>query len=194
MAPSAAMRRPSHATVIAYAALFFAMGGTAVAATGKPVLLGRSNSADLPTSISNVDSGTGPALNLRTKSAKTPNLTVSNGARIAHLNADNLDGLDSVAFQRTLKVKYVTQTRSSSFDLGPPGHFVLCPAGWILTGYDVHNDTVSNPSFPRFDSITWVSSPPAGYKTGIAYPAVNMGLGAGNPSEDVQVTAVCIGS
>jgi hypothetical protein len=52
-------RRPSHATVIAYAALFVALSGTAVAATGGNFILGKSNSASTATQLS---SGAGNAL------------------------------------------------------------------------------------------------------------------------------------
>ena len=37
--------RPAHATVVAYVALFVAMSGTAVAATGGSFVLGRANTA-----------------------------------------------------------------------------------------------------------------------------------------------------
>ena len=39
------MKRPQHSTVVAYLALFVALGGTASAATGGTFLLGRSNYA-----------------------------------------------------------------------------------------------------------------------------------------------------
>jgi hypothetical protein len=43
---------PSHATVVAYLALFIALGGTTYGATGGRFILGQSNSADKPTSLS----------------------------------------------------------------------------------------------------------------------------------------------
>jgi hypothetical protein len=44
--------RPSHGTVVAYVALFVALGGTAVAANGGNFILGQSNSAGNPTQLS----------------------------------------------------------------------------------------------------------------------------------------------
>lgn len=44
--------RPSHGTVIAYAALFVALGGTTYAATGGNFIRGKSNSASSKTSLS----------------------------------------------------------------------------------------------------------------------------------------------
>jgi hypothetical protein len=51
--------RPSHATVVAYLALFLALGGTTYAATGGNFILGKSNLASTPTVLS---SGAGQAL------------------------------------------------------------------------------------------------------------------------------------
>jgi hypothetical protein len=102
--PTATERRPSrrwlrisgvsHATVVAYIALFMAMGGTAVAATGGSFILGKSNSAD---AVSTLTNSTGPALSLRAPSGSAP-LRVNRTVKVANLNADLLDGRDSSAF------------------------------------------------------------------------------------------------
>jgi hypothetical protein len=92
------MRMPKHATVVAYLALFVALGGTAYAATGGNFVLGHANHASRTTSLKN--SGSGPALKLSTAKKTTAPLAVSNGTKIKHLNADELDGLSSGAFQR----------------------------------------------------------------------------------------------
>jgi hypothetical protein len=85
-----------HGTAVAYLALFFSLSGVAVAATGNPLLLGRSNDAGRPTSLTNT--GTGPALRL-SNGAGAPPLTVNgNTTKVAGLNADLLDGKDSTAF------------------------------------------------------------------------------------------------
>ncbi len=94
------VRRPSHATAVAYLALFFALGGTATAATGGVLLLGKDNNAALPTRLTNT--GAGSALELVAPNADTPSLTVSNDARVPQLNSDKLDGLDSAALQRRI--------------------------------------------------------------------------------------------
>jgi hypothetical protein len=92
------MRVPRHATVVAYLALFVALGGTAYAATDGNFVLGRSNQADNTSSLKNT--GSGAALRLTTVDTSTPPLAVSNGTKVTHLNADEVDGLSSGAFQR----------------------------------------------------------------------------------------------
>lgn len=89
---------PKHATVVAYVALFAALGGTAYAATGGNFILGHSNKANQTTSLKNT--GSGPALKLTTGSGATAPLAVSNGTKIAKLNADQVDGLSAGAFQK----------------------------------------------------------------------------------------------
>jgi hypothetical protein len=89
------LRRPNHATVVAYAALVLALSGTAYAATGGNFILGQSNTAGATTKLTN--NGSGPALSLKSTSAP---LAVSNAKRVTNLNADLLDGFSSGAFQR----------------------------------------------------------------------------------------------
>lgn len=91
------MRLPKHATVVAYVALFVAMGGSAYAATGGTFILGHSNYAHETTSLKNT--GTGPALRLSPEKGTTPPFAVSNGTKITNLNADKVDGLHASAFE-----------------------------------------------------------------------------------------------
>lgn len=109
--------RPTHATVVAYVALFAAMTGTAAAATGGTFLLGKSNAASTTTSLTN---SAGTSLKLTSK-AGTPPLAVSNTVRIPYLNADLLDGLSSASFLRS------TGTAANASKLGglAPGAFAL---------------------------------------------------------------------
>jgi hypothetical protein len=98
--------RPNHATVVAYLALFIALGGTTYAATGGNFILGQSNSASSKTSLSapisnkalqltNTSTGTGAtALGLNVASGHPP-FTVNSAAKVANLNAEKLDGKDS---------------------------------------------------------------------------------------------------
>ena len=98
-------RRPSHATVVAYLALFVALGGTTYAATGGNFILGQSNSANATTSLAS--SSTGPALKVTSTSAgfatalglNVPSghapFTVNSGTKVTNLNADKLDGKDA---------------------------------------------------------------------------------------------------
>jgi len=103
------VRRLSPATVMSAAALFIALGGTTYAATGGNFLLGKSNSAGATSALSSGVT-TGPTLALKNTGGKpaasfTSNtgvapFTVSNGTKVAGLNADRLDGVDSSSFLR----------------------------------------------------------------------------------------------
>jgi hypothetical protein len=68
----------------------------AYAATGGPLLLGKSNTASKTTTLKTT--GSGAALSLKSKSGKAP-LKVSNDTKIKKLNADLVDGLDSDALE-----------------------------------------------------------------------------------------------
>jgi len=93
------LRRPAHSTVVAYAALVLAMGGSAVAATGGSFLLGGANGAGRTTSLTN--HGTGAALRVAAHNLTTAPLSVGrNKTKIRNLNADFLDGLTSARLQR----------------------------------------------------------------------------------------------
>jgi hypothetical protein len=114
------MRLPRHATVVAYLALFVALGGTAYAATGGNFVLGRSNQADKTSSLKNT--GAGAALKLSTVDSSTPPLAVSNGTKVTHLNADEVDGLSSGAFQRkAARISASTSAATGSTHTVPAG-------------------------------------------------------------------------
>lgn len=66
----------------------------ASAATGHAFVLGQLNKANRTTALQRTTSG--PALTLTTSSAAAP-LTVNGRGRVANLNADRIDGLDSSA-------------------------------------------------------------------------------------------------
>jgi hypothetical protein len=102
------LHRPSAATIISLVALFFAMGGTAVAATGGNFILGNANTA---TSVSSLANTAGTALSLSSTST-TPPLTVSNSVRVPKLNASELGGHTAGAFLLT------TGTAANSSALG----------------------------------------------------------------------------
>jgi hypothetical protein len=99
------MRRPSPAIVIATVALFVALGGLGVAATGGSFILGHPNTAGNTSDLSS-NVTTGPTLQVTNTGGKTaarfnasgPPFAVSNAKRIQYLNADQLDGKDSAAF------------------------------------------------------------------------------------------------
>jgi hypothetical protein len=157
------LKKPGHATVIAYLALFFAMGGTAVAATGGTFLLGKANYATSTTSLSN---SAGSALALYPKAGTAPIVTNST-TRVTNLNADRLDGLDQASFQRrvtgtctagryaraisatgavtcetaTAKIIEVDDLIDTSGEFVGQG-VVACPGGYAIVGggYDLTDD------------------------------------------------------
>ena len=88
------LHRPSAATVISLIALFFAMGGTAVAATGGNFILGKANTA---TSMSSLTNTKGTALKLVAPAGAAP-LQVSNSVQVPRLNASELGGHTASAF------------------------------------------------------------------------------------------------
>ena len=102
------LHRPSAATIISLIALFFAMGGTAVAATGGNFILGKANTA---TSVSSLTNTAGTALSL-TSTSTTPPLKVSNSVQVPKLNASQLGGKTASAFLPT------TGTAANSAELG----------------------------------------------------------------------------
>ena len=131
---------PSHGTVVAYLALFVALGGTAVAATGGNVILGKPNSAGAKTSLSaaittpalqltNTSTGTGAtALGLNVAGGHAP-FTVNSPTKVAHLNADSLDGQDSTAFGHTRQFSH----SSAAAGAGPPPFDMLTFRGLKLS-------------------------------------------------------------
>jgi hypothetical protein len=92
--------------VVSLLALFIALGGTTYAATGRPFILGRSNSASTPSKLSSAanptlaltNTGGKPAATFSTKAGVAP-FRVNRSTKVANLNADLLDGLDSAALQ-----------------------------------------------------------------------------------------------
>jgi hypothetical protein len=107
------MRKPSPAMCVALAALFVALGGVGVAATGGNFILGKPDNAassktgllapvnDKALQITNTSSqANATALGLTVAAGHAP-ITVSSGAgKATNLNADLLDGRDSSAFVR----------------------------------------------------------------------------------------------
>jgi hypothetical protein len=105
------IKRPSPAMGVALIALFLALGGTTYAATGGNFILGQTNSANAQSSLSasvatkalqltNSSTTAGAtALGLTVASGHAP-FSVSSSTKVANLNADKLDGLDSAALQK----------------------------------------------------------------------------------------------
>jgi hypothetical protein len=94
--------------VVALLALFVALGGVGVAATGGNFILGQSNNADKTTALTSGVT-TGPTLDLTNNGGRpaarftapgTAPLAVGNSKKIQNLNSDLLDGIDSTSFVR----------------------------------------------------------------------------------------------
>jgi hypothetical protein len=83
--------RTALAVVGAAALLVTGLDAVTYAATGQSVILGKTNTANKPTTIK---STRGPALKLKTKKSKPP-LAVNSKKRVKKLNADLLDGLSA---------------------------------------------------------------------------------------------------
>jgi hypothetical protein len=63
--------RPSHATVVAYLALFIALGGTTYAATGGNFILGQPNTAGAPTQLSSATTNSAGAFKVTNTNTTT---------------------------------------------------------------------------------------------------------------------------
>ena len=145
------IHRPTHTTVVAYLALFFAMGGTAVAASGSTFVTGRSNAATTVTTLTN---SRGTALVLRSK-AGIPSLKVSSSSKVAALNADRLDSLDSSQLQR--RISGSCPVGQSVRVVGASGA-VACQAQEVLQEQDVIDATAGG-EYEGFGAATC----PTGY-------------------------------
>lgn len=91
--------------------LVLAANTVTLAATGQGFLLGKSNSADNITALVRTTSGT--ALKLQTAKSFNAPLAVNGTGKVANLNADRLDGLDSTALRTSTQVFTSTFTDQS---------------------------------------------------------------------------------
>jgi hypothetical protein len=93
--------------IVALAALFVALGGVGVAATGGTFILGQSNSANNTSALASgvttgptfelSNSGGKPAARFNTPSGVQP-FVVNNPTKVQNLNAEKVDGFDSAHF------------------------------------------------------------------------------------------------
>ena len=109
----------------------------ASAATGKPLILGKINKANTQTVLKRTNAG--PALNLTTTSSSAAPLTTNGRGKVANLNADKVDGLDSKALRNH---SYVFTKDITVSDDGfaspvpvPPGDYEFSYSAF-LTGAD----------------------------------------------------------
>jgi hypothetical protein len=171
------LKQPSPAMGVALIALFIALGGTTYAATGGNFILGSANTATSQTAlaapianktlqVTNTSTTAGAtALGLNVAAGKAP-FTVNSGTKVANLNADKLDGLDSTAFLRTAHLAAVSTTGGCSADgrvltacatatitLARPGRLLLnATSGWYTNTLDdvaPPGDTADDPTLVR---------------------------------------------
>jgi hypothetical protein len=131
--------------------------GTAVAATGSPLVLGRLNSADHTTTLATT---AGVPLALAGPDDTTPPLRVDSSARVRNLNADRVDGKDAATLEREART-----------DLLPAWQVVVAPDGSIAAG----STRVASARRGAGDySLTWTGFPGRAvpHCTGISRPAV----------------------
>ncbi len=129
------MLTPSHsrilAVLLAAVVLIGAANLAAYAANGKPLLLGKSNSASKKTTVTN--NGSGPALRLRTKPGQPP-LQVNRSDKVRKLNADLVDGEDAADLKtRGYRYELATTAPGASHQISFPG----LPSGRYLMTYNI---------------------------------------------------------
>lgn len=105
----------------------------AYAATGQPLLLGRLNQADTPTTVA---SGSGPALRLRSGPGAPP-LTVESPRRVVRLNADRVDGFEAGSL-RTRIHRFTEDRVDQPLDAWSRWSLPDIPDGTYLLSWDVN--------------------------------------------------------
>jgi hypothetical protein len=158
------MRKPTPTTVIALLALFVALGGVGLAANGQSLILGSANNAaTAQTAVTGTtpqaafavtNNGGGIPLKLTAPSGKPP-LVINSPTKVANLNADQLDNLDSSYFLPK------TGTAANSNNLGGQLPSYYLPA----TGKAADSDTLDGLDSTDFapTGLTWTAAPLADY-------------------------------
>jgi hypothetical protein len=123
--------RPSHPTVVAYIALFVALGGTTYAATGGNFILGHANTAGQQTSLSASPAFAGKALQLT---------NTSTGAAATALGLNVASGHPPFTVNSATRVANLTATTAN-----PIAFAHISAAGAISLSKGMPNATVTNP-------------------------------------------------
>jgi hypothetical protein len=163
------MRRvPSPSLAISILALIVALSGAGYSATGGNFILGKSNNASSQTRLvttlngaafrvdnaSTAASATG--VTIATNAARPP-LVVTSSAKVARLNADKLDGLDSTQFPNKLVISFNLAPGAITDQIVPPLSQPVFIMG-IATG-DVDVDGLGHVTLLRQSNsagLTWV--------------------------------------
>jgi hypothetical protein len=120
-------------TVVGAVSVLVLAGNTvALAATGHAFILGKANKANKITTLARTTKGT--ALKVQTKSDSNAPLAVNGKGRVANLNADLLDGVDSTA----LRTGSFVFTKSVPVATSEVVMTLPLPAGTYVIGYDIY--------------------------------------------------------
>lgn len=126
-------------TVIgAVTVLVLAANTVALATTGKAILAGKINTSGKITSLVRTTPGT--ALQVKTKSTANAPFAVNGTGKVANLNADKVDGIDSAAL-KTTATGYTLNINPGTDSLGinlplPTGHYILSYSAYLLGADD----------------------------------------------------------
>ncbi len=107
----------------------------AMAATGKPLILGKLNKASKTTTIK---SANGPALALKTRPGHPP-LSVNRSTKVPNFNADFVDGKDSTRLGVRTRVETFdlsginTNQVEAAIETPPPGTYLIDYSLWLYT-------------------------------------------------------------
>ena len=126
-------RRTTLVIALAGVALMAATEIGAYAATGQPLLLGRSNRADAPTTLS---STSGPALRLGS-GPDAPPLAVESRRRVTRLNADRVDGFEAESL-RTRVYRFTEDRVNQPLNVWSQWSLDGIPDGTYLLSWDVN--------------------------------------------------------
>ncbi|WP_372735478.1 hypothetical protein [Nocardioides sp.] len=142
--------------LLAAVVLIGAANLAAYAVTGKPLLLGKANTAAKTTTLK---AGNGPALKLKTRANKPP-LKVTSKVKVKKFNADLLDGTSAADLEttaRTYRVSTNGAVASNALVFGFPG----LPAGDYLVSTNISLAIAGNPTSA---SCYLVSEPDYSYR------------------------------
>jgi hypothetical protein len=104
----------------------------ALATTGHSFILGKSNTANKVTSLTRTTSGT--ALSVATKSSANAPFSVNGRGKVANLNADTVDGIDSTTLENKAYIYSLPgESAVTEFTVSFPG----LPAGIYQANYTV---------------------------------------------------------
>ncbi|GAB2769046.1 hypothetical protein GCM10027020_22660 [Nocardioides salsibiostraticola] len=172
------MLATSHSRIIAVLlAAVVLIGGAnlaAYAANGKPLLLGKNNTATKKTTVKNT--GSGPALRLKTKPGQPP-LKVNRTTKVNKLNADRVDGKHASDLEtRAYRYQMTSTAASGSHTISFPG---LAP-GTYLMNYSIvsrNGGSVYCIAVSSRQALSYSSDIGAAYDTNVGSAIIDTGEG-----------------